>query len=234
MVINVQQFIDKVRIALDEVARGIVDDFGSDFDNSIRQGLRYCLVDYIQSCPVSMLHGKMLGIGVQTGEPETENTDPVVEKYADGSGYVVMPSDYLRFIEFKLISWSSTVRDLIDPMSDEARRQVTRWGRGTPHKPRCMMSIDRLGNKILRYWTAGRYSASHSSVPSEIYDHRIDRLVYAPHPQWSGAGATEQVNCALLEEYEKNIVYLTAAVVLESKQETELAQRIRETFMNRE
>ena len=69
MVINVQQFIDKVRIALDEVARGIVDDFGSDFDNSIRKLLQlYPTLCDIMDCscqaPLSMgFSGKKSGVG---------------------------------------------------------------------------------------------------------------------------------------------------------------------------
>ena len=158
-----------------------------------------------------------------------DSTDPTPSqvKNTDGTGYVVLPSDYMRLVAFKLWSWAGVVRETIDPLSDEARQQVSRWTRGTPQKPKAMADVDQNGNKILRYWTAGMYNSPTASALDSVYNHKIEYLSYVAEPVINEAEPqpTEKaITVALKENMRDKIIYRAAGLFLVGKREIDLAK----------
>lgn len=211
----VSDLIGKVRIAIDEIAKDVDDDFTSDADNEIRQALGCALIQMCGDLPDNRLLPKTLS---------SETLTQAQVKRTDGTGYLVLPLDYLKLIEFKLESWPISVRDLLDPTSDEAKRQASRWGRGTPQKPCVMESTDNCGNKILRYWTAGKFANNDTGSPKSFYNHGIELFVYVPRPTTSIDGSV--MTAPIRDEALQNVIYRASGIFLEGKKENELADRM--------
>jgi len=212
---TIQSLIEKVRIALDEILpEDEADGFTANADTEIAQALQTAIMQLSKEASPDMLEPKVL----------KGDLTPAQVKNDDGTGYIILPPDFLRLMELKLTSWSSSVWELMDPTSDEARRQASRWGRGTPQKPKAMESQDRAGNKILRYWTAGRFANNDGREVKAIYDHRIETFAYIGTPELSSDGSV--IDCNLKDEAERSIIYRAAGIYLESKKEAELADRM--------
>ena len=218
---TIKSLIEKVRTALDEILpEDQADGFTVNADAELRQAIETAIMQISKEASPDMLEPKVL---------EGDLT-PAQVKNDDGTGYIVLPPDFLRLMELKLMSWSSSVWELMDPTSDEAKRQASRWGRGTPQKPKAMESQDRGGNKILKYWTAGRFVNNDAREIKPIYDHRIETFAYIATPQLSSDGSV--IDCNLKDECLRNIIYRAAGIYLESKKEGELADRFYQLSKN--
>lgn len=213
MRIDIDNLVGKVRIALDEIVKDADDTFAADLDTEIRQALSTALTQLAQELPVGMLIGKSLA---------KSDLTPAQWKNTDGSGYIVLPPDWLRFVELKLRSWQQTLTELLEPTSDEAKRQASLWTRGTPQKPRGMEAVDRDGNKVLRYWSAGKYRSYTGVKDDSVYDHEIESLVYIPSVDTTGTETDVEV--PFKESALDYIIYRAAALVLIGKKEDAHAQ----------
>lgn len=213
--VNIEGFIEKVRLAIDELMHVTTDDFYTDLNKEIKQALLMAVRQLSQELPVSMLTPTVL----------TNGTDltPAQRKFDDGSGWVVLPDDFLRLVEFRLNTWLQSVFTTIEPTSDEAKHQASLWGRGTPQKPRAMEAYDAEGNHVLRYWTAGKYRGYTGAI-GQVYDHTIQNLTYIPSVNTIASGATS-VNVPIKEGAMDYVVYRAASLVLTGKKETALAQQ---------
>jgi hypothetical protein len=87
---------------------------------------------------------------------------------ADGSGYVVLPSDFLRLAYFKMTEWT---RPVINPISEEHPDFVNQhnlYTRGKPAKPVCVIRWDDTEEAmIMEYY-------------SIVTEHTIERAAYIP------------------------------------------------------
>lgn len=206
--------VGKIRTAIDDIVPDASDSFTDDTDEELWQAVQHAVMSLLQELPVNMLLPQPATVG--SGD-QTENTD--------GSGSVKLPTDFLRFVELQLSTWKGAVYDLMEPGSDEAKRQRTLWGRGTPDKPKAMIGHNAAGNKILMYWSAGKVNDS--------YSHTISILNYIPTPTVTAARTVNDVTtpakitCALKPEAEQNVIYLAASIFFEGKKEPETAEKFR-------
>lgn len=222
---NIDTLVEKVRIAIDEITKdGLMDDFTVDADKEIRQALQHAINFLLGEVPLDYLTPVSLSQVVG-------DLDSVQEKKVDGSGSVLLPDDFLRLASFKLRSWRLPVFDLMDPTSDEAKRQQSAWGCGDCHKPRMMIVPDAAGHLRLMYWRAGRRSVAvtkEGETPSPTsptyYDHAIDHLLYVPGISF-GENDSE-VDCPLKNSCEPAVIYRAAGIFLEGKKEDGLASRM--------
>lgn len=222
------ELIAKLHIVIDDVQHpDDNDDFASDKDAELRAALLTASVQLTTDVPQEML----LATDVLASLGSSQDYDAIQTQYTDGHGALVIPSDFLRLAELRLKSWSQSVRTLMAPDSQEAQMQASFWTRGTPQKPKAMLSTDSHGNRIIVYWTAGRYSHLSESM-AQVYDHKIDRFTYAPYPRFEIDTSTDAV--PVTEEYlyapltdacEKSLLYRAAAVYMEAKKESSLADR---------
>lgn len=171
--LDIKLAIKSVRIVLDDIAKEFDDDFAVDTDIEIEEALKRAAREIIDAAPMEYMVPKYIG-------GYNPDPTPTPMKNSDGTGYVVLPPDFRRLVRFKLYSWSRAVTELLDPTSDEAKMQASRWTWGTPNKPKVMLDHDMTGYLILRYWTAGMYSAPTAEKPNAVADHRIEYLYYLP------------------------------------------------------
>jgi hypothetical protein len=224
MNLTITDAIRDVRIVLDDILKDSDNDFEADKDTEIEAALKRACRELLMEVPAEYLQPTV----IRDVEGSTDPT-PSQVKNTDGTGYVVLPSDYMRLVSFKLWSWAGVVRETIDPLSDEARQQVSRWTRGTPQKPKAMADVDQNGNKVLRYWTAGMYNSPTASALDSVYNHKIEYLSYVAEPVVVNATAepspTEKtITVALKENMRDKIIYRAAGLFLVGKKELDLAK----------
>ena len=111
--------------------------------------------------------------------------------------------------------------------------QASTWSRGTPEKPKAMLTTDANGNRVLMYWTAGRYTQPNSQT-NNVYNHTIETFYYIPTAEIvdvtpsDGTAAVQTLKVALTDSAENNLVYRAAALFLEGKKEKDLSERMRQ------
>lgn len=220
----VSDLIKKVRIAIDEITKGNNDDFVTDADTEIQNAIETSANQILLEAPVGFLKPVPVSVG------NNNDYDAAQTKYTDGHGSVVVPDDFLKIFEFRLNSWQSSIRELMNPGSQEVKMQASPWSHGTPQKPKAMMTTDSNGNRILMYWTAGEHQDN--GAVGEVYDHTIDTFTYLPKASIinvtgsDGTTIVPTLDAALIDAAEKNIVYRAAGIFLEGKKEKDLADRL--------
>lgn len=170
---------------------------------------------------------------VSLNESGKQDYDAIQTQYTDGHGSLVIPDDWLRLVELRLKSWSSSLVALMDPGSKEAQMQASRWTRGTPQKPKGMITVSpTTGKRVLMYWTAGRYSANHDMPTNKVYDHEVELFTYLPYQkvkdvlEKDGKTVTDQkIILALTDECKKYLIYRAISIFLISKKESELGEK---------
>ena len=221
---KITDLISKSRIALDEIRTGTEDDFGADLDSELRQSLTLAADELLQEAPV----GKLLPQRVIAFTNGDSDYDAIRTEYSDGHGSLVIPDDFLLLYELRLRSWQGTVRTLLEPGSNEAQMQQSRWTRGTPQKPKAMLETDEKGQRVITYWTAGRYSPTRAQNMQSVYGHFVEKFTYIPRSSvTTDTDKTEWLNVALTDDCEKNLIYRALSLVLITKKETELASTVR-------
>lgn len=207
--------VGQIRTAIDDIVPTAADSFKSDTDGELWQAVQHAVTALLTELPATLL------------EPEQQES-PTVHTNNDGSGYIELADGFLRFIALQLSTWPGAVYELIEPGSDEEKRQRTRWGRGTPDKPRAMLDHDAEGADILRYWTAGKNSGT--------YDHTISTLLYISVPEVEDVTDTvdnvasvvdQKITCDLKEAALPMVIYRSAAIFFEGKKEPETAEKFR-------
>ena len=204
MEINVEDMIRRVRIAIDEqIPLDTDSDFTARLDEEIKHALLTACIQLSGELPYDMILPTTIGNGDISIKVEN----------ADGTGMVSLPKDFLRLVKFKLNSWVQSVRQLTDPRSNEGRMQASPWTRGTPEKPKAMLGETRSGYRMMEYYTAGKNN--------NTYDHTVECLCYVGTPSETGSiiDAPIQEDCIPL------IIYRAAGIVMEGKQNGELADR---------
>jgi hypothetical protein len=92
----------------------------------------------------------------------------------DGTGYILLPNDYLRFQSFKLTLWEREVTwQHFFPTTDERyKKQSISFLRGGKAKPVCVLmsaNVDGVYKKIIKYFSL------------EVGDtHTLEKFVYVP------------------------------------------------------
>lgn len=207
MNITKSDIVAKIRTAIDDIL-SVSDSFSADTDNELWQAAWHAVESLQETLPLDMLIPKSDVTYYANGQHQTTNTD--------GSGYLSLEDDFVRFVALSLSSWNGrVVTELLEPGSDEALRQTNKWGRGTATKPRAMLDHDASGNKILRYWSAG--------IVNNQYDHSVAIINYIPKANMSGT----TINSALRDIAERQVIYQAAAIFFEGKKESELADKFR-------
>lgn len=81
----------------------------------------------------------------------------------DGTGYVDLPDDFIRLLEFKMSDWQRPVTMVCEEGSSVALKQYNRYMRGGIAKPVCVLGHEK-NSRALRYYSSG--------------EHDVDRFVY--------------------------------------------------------
>lgn len=227
--------VKEMRIAMDEVKHDEDNDiFADDSDEEMKQAIETAGQQLLLQAPAQMLLPER--VVVSLNETGKQDYDAIQTQYTDGHGCLVIPDDWLRLVVLKLKSWSSSLTSLMDPDSKEAQMQASRWTRGTPQKPRGMITTSPVtGKRVLMYWTAGRYDANHAEETGKVYDHEVELFTYIPYQKVEDVFSKEtgkekevidrKIVLALVDECRKYLIYRAISVFLVSKKESELAEK---------
>jgi len=212
--------IAKIRRAIDDILPEATDSFTVNTDSELWQAVQHAVEQLLLEMPAEALIP-------QDGSALTTSSN------GDGSGYIVLPDTFLRFICLKLGTWVSPVYTLIEPGSDEEMRQRSLWGRGTPEKPKAMLdtkSVSSSIKNILRFW-----SIEKTGTPP-IYAPTIEIFNYIPmptvtdevvDPQTHQVTTPASIECALKDVAVKAVIYRAASIFFEGKKEPETADKFR-------
>lgn len=227
--------VKEMRIAMDEVKHDEDNDiFADDSDEEMKQAIETAGQQLLMQAPAQMLLPER--VVVSLNETGNQDYDAIQTQYTDGHGCLVIPDDWLRLVVLKLKSWSSSLTSLMDPDSKEAQMQASRWTRGTPQKPRGMITTSPVtGKRVLMYWTAGRYDANHAEETGKVYDHEVELFTYIPYQKVEDVFSKEEgkekevidrkIVLALIDECRKYLIYRAISIFLVSKKESELAEK---------
>lgn len=217
------ELVLEVRKAISEISHDDMNDLiVDDTDVIIRQCLESAANMLLVEAPADFLipqHVKASVSGVE------QDYTSIQYKYTDGHGYLIVPEDFLRLYELRLRSWQQSLYELLPIQSQEAKMQATRWGRGTPQKPRGFLTVRSGGNRVLMYYTAGRYSSHVSGTVDNVYDHLVEVFTYIPKAKVEAVGDDSRLTVALLDICRQNVIYRAASIYLGSNQQADLAER---------
>lgn len=119
-------------------------------DSFVDNLLDECAKEVLQKAPVSRLDGV------------SENVEVHANK--DGSGYIVLPDNFIRLLEFKMAGWKRAVVSVAEPGSEIALKQSNRFLRGGCCKPVCVFS-HRPEGRVMEYYSVQK-------------KHEVDRFIY--------------------------------------------------------
>lgn len=202
---QVKDIIREIRIALDQnmssaplIALGDVDTL------SLEDIIHSKVVDAVRSVELAAPLN-MLGSGLPFGESIAWNGQP-----GQGSGYILLPDDFLRLLNFQMSDWSRAAFDAITPADPRYALQSSRFPgvRGCPQKP-VVAIVDRAIGKTLEFYSCtGGQSVT------------IKQANYLPMPK-------EQLGEIYIPWLIKDaVVYYAAYLVAVSTQQNEQAQAL--------
>ena len=212
--------VGKVRIAIDEVEADSVDStFVEELNTEIKQALWVAVLQLCDELPDELLMPTTLP------SPGDNLSGTALKTPDDGSGYLLLPTCFLRLVKLKLRSWEQSLRELTDPLSDEAKMQVSKWTRGTPQKPKALLGASKedsvdgepVVKRVLEYFTAGTTTVDGTTS----YDHSIEVLSYIAAPTTDGSSISAPVGVGC----EPFIIYRAAGIVMDGKGQSGLADR---------
>jgi hypothetical protein len=209
------ELLTKCRKALDDISSSS-DAFVVGVNAELTQALEYAAVQLCMTLPPEWFTPTSPTITttstLPSGTPEA-NKNYIL---GDGRGYIVLPSDYLRFISLKLTAWPLAVFHLLSIGGDEWKRQSTPWGWGTPSKPAASVEKNGYGQDILYYWTAPKINNE--------WQHGVEYCLYIPRPSISGTPSV--LSCGLRAEAEMLLVYRACGIFLDGRKEHDAASRM--------
>lgn len=115
-----------------------------------------------------------------------------------GSGWVMLPRDFMRLIAFRMSDWERSAYRAITPGDPMYEKQSSRYKgiRGNPQRP-VVAIVNRAVGKALEFY---------SCKSEEAY---IARASYVPYPEIDGDGGID-----ICERCYRAVVYMTASLVL--------------------
>lgn len=216
--------VTAMRLAIDEVKHDDLNDiFDDDSDNQMMQAIETAAQQILLQAPMELLEPQRVQVSLNA--LGAQDYDAIQTQYTDGHGCLVIPDDWLRLVALRLKSWPTTLTSLMEPDSREAQMQACRWTRGTPQKPKGMITVSpTTGKRVLMYWTAGRYEANHAEETGKVYEHSVELFTYIPFQKVEDG----KLILPLREEGKKLIVYRAISIFLVSKKEAELAEKFKQ------
>lgn len=216
--------VSAMRLAIDEVKHDDLNDiFDDDSDNQMMQAIETAAQQILLQAPMELLEPQRVQVSLNA--LGAQDYDAIQTQFTDGHGSLVIPDDWLRLVALRLKSWPTTLTSLMEPDSREAQMQACRWTRGTPQKPKGMITVSpTTGKRVLMYWTAGRYEANHAEETGKVYDHAVELFTYIPFQKVEDG----KLILPLRKEGKKLIVYRAISIFLVSKKEAELAEKFKQ------
>lgn len=210
MIYNIDKIMEDVRVCIDQnmtsealVESGDIDTLALDeiIKSKILEAIQRV---HMEAPPYLLENGHNFGDAVYWKEME--------------SGWVLLPSDFMRLVVFEMDDWERAVYTAIsvDDPDYEKQRSRIKGIRGTAQKPVCVLAL-RPEGKVLEFY----------SCKSE--DAQVSRAIYMPYPTIDEDGGVD-----VSERCYQAVVYTAAGLTLmtcgEANQATALSD-LAKTFL---
>lgn len=125
-----------------------------------------------QTAPLTVLEGKLASTAVPVNN-------------GDGTGYVLVPDDYIRMQSFMMDGWKREVNDIITSQDPKYKLQSSKYTRGGLVKPVCVKTkklVDAVMKDVIEYYSipSGDHTLTHFSyIPEVVAENVQDNLVEA-------------------------------------------------------
>lgn len=129
-----------------------------------------------------------------------------------GSGWILLPDDFMRLIIFKMSDWARPVYEPITAADVKYQMQSSRYKglRGTPQKP-VVAIVSRAEGRVLELYSSKDNTAT------------VEQAVYLPLPRIDDMGGIE-----IPERCYESVVYEAASLVLTAIGQNELSTIMKE------
>ena len=199
MIYNIDKIMEDVRVCIDQnmtsealVESGDIDTLALDeiIKSKILEAIQRV---HMEAPPYLLENGHNFGDAVYWKEME--------------SGWVLLPSDFMRLVVFEMDDWEQAAYTAIsvDDPDYEKQRSRIKGIRGTAQKPVCVLAI-RPEGKVLEFY----------SCKSE--DAQVSRAIYMPYPTIDEDGGVD-----ISERCYTAVVYTAAGLTLMTCGETNQA-----------
>lgn len=149
--------------------KSIMNEIGEETNSSLLDEDTIKIDQYIESCIGDALAMIVLKSAIPVN-PKKGTSSPV--KNDDGTGYIVLPDDFLKLIAFRMEGWKRTVSEAFPLESEQAKQQSNECTRGGNNKPVCILSYSPEGKKTLEYYSVG--TDSNHTVSVFVYEASYD------------------------------------------------------------
>lgn len=163
-VYQINRIIEDVRISLDlNKTSELLTSIADDETLSINEIIRSKIVEAVKRVHI-VAPAHLLDQGYKFGETLVMNSD--------GSGYTILPDDFMRFVVFEMSDWERPCLQALSTDDPLYRQQFSKFKgiKGNYQNPLCFISIQHVG-RVLEFY---------SSKSEDAY---ILRAVYLPYPK---------------------------------------------------
>lgn len=210
MIYNIDKIMEDVRVCIDQnmtsealVESGDIDTLALDeiIKSKILEAIQRV---HMEAPPYLLENGHNFGDAVYWKEME--------------SGWVLLPSDFMRLVVFEMDDWEQAVYTAISVDDPDYEKQRSRFKgiRGTAQKPVCVLAI-RPESKVLEFYSC------------KSTDAQVSRAMYIPYPVIDDDGGVD-----VSERCYNAVVYTAAGLTLmtcgEANQATALSD-LAKTFL---
>lgn len=193
MIFKIGDIVRDVRIAIDENKRSEQLIATEDMETlSLDEIARSKIADAVR-----MVHTEAPREMLESGHNFVEDTGKDFYIGDDGSGFVLLPEDFMRLLIFKMSDWERPVYEPITAADPRYQLQFSRCRgiRGNPQRPVAAI-VRRSEGKVLEFYSSKDGSA------------RVEQAAYIPYPVADG----EWIDIS--EECYRAAVYRAAALTL--------------------
>lgn len=133
--------------------RSIMNETGQDEGFSLLSEDTVKLDDYIKSCIPDAVNLVVLGSPIRCVNKKAYSPT-TINNNGDGTGYVVLPKDYISLIAFKMSVWNKVVVKAESVNSKAYAAQCNKVTRAGKNKPVCILN-NVADDKIIEYYSIG-------------------------------------------------------------------------------
>lgn len=135
--------------------RSIMNEIGEDANTSLLEEDTIKIDEYIKSCIPEAVALVIQNSPNRCVNPKS-STSASVTNNGDGTGYVLVPADYISLVAFKMAGWKRIVSKAHDLGSEVHKAQGNPATRAGKYKPVCVLSYNKTGDKVLEYYSIGK------------------------------------------------------------------------------
>lgn len=208
MIYNVTRIIRDVRIALDQNVSGqqllAIEDIDTlSLEEIIRSKIEEAVRRIESTAPPHYLE-------------EGHTFGDAVNSNGDGSGWILLPDDFMRLVAFRMSDWERTVYAAISADDPEYAKQSSRYKglRGNVQQPVCAI-VNRPEGKVLEFYSCNSEQAY------------VSRANYIPYPAIDTDNGID-----ICERCYTSVVYTVAALTLMTYGENDKAATLTELATN--